>query len=506
MKRIKRIKMKFTIKALMIILAISFILTGCSNNNEQENESETSAKKEYYTCTMHPQVISDKPGVCPICNMELVKKIQNEESNAAEDMEGMVSLSGRKQVLADVSTIEAKNEKLDQEFASYSYLDFVEQNRVTISARFNGRLEKLFVNSTGDYVKKGDPLFEIYSPDLVQAQNEYLIALRNSKNESGLKILNSGSSEYSLLNASKEKLLLLGMMPEQIKEIESSGNIQYNFTYYSPFSGTVIEKKVQEGMYINEGAAIYEIADLSALWNIAEIYETNLSAIKVGSKAILHLAAYPGEDFEGKVTFIYPVVNQSSRTVKVRSEFANKGGKLKPQMYGETVFHSSNGNGILVPADAVIFTGKKAVVWIKTGDRTFEARDVQIGGKYEDKYHIVSGVQPGDEVAATGGFLIDSESQLKSGTAPAHQHEQTKMKEVEPEDHSSHSQMQTESSENIVREKNVKVSSIDENKDGKVFQCPMDFEVISDAPADCPICFMELEEFTINEAQKNLTD
>jgi Cu(I)/Ag(I) efflux system membrane fusion protein len=495
--------MRFQKLIILIILAAGLLLTGCSDNNDRQNDSESSTpKKEYYTCTMHPQVISDKPGVCPICGMELVKKIEEDESSAAENMEGMVSLSGRKQVLADVSIVKARIENLNREFTSYSYLDFVEQNRVTVSARFNGRLEKLFVDNTGDYIKKGDPLFEIYSPDLVQAQNEYLIALQNSKNESGLKILSAGSSEYSLLEAAKEKLQLLGMTAEQIMQIESSGKINYSLVYYSPFGGTIIEKKVQEGMYVNEGTVIYEIADLSILWNIAEVYENNLSSIKVGGKVKLHLAAYPDEEFEGRVTFIYPVVNQQTRTVRVRSEFINRGNKLKPQMYGETVFHSSNGRGILVPADAVLFTGKNSVVWIKTGERMFEPRSVKIGGKYDAKYHIISGINEGEEVAATGGFLIDSESQLRSGSGPVHQHDQTKMKEEET-DHSSH---QKKGEKNILREKNVKVSSLDINKDGKVFQCPMDFEVISDKPDVCPICSMDLEEFSIAEAQKNLSE
>lgn len=494
--------MKFQKIFLLVILPLSLILSSCSDKNEQEDTAENSAaKKEYYTCTMHPQVISDRPGVCPICGMELIKKIEYEKENPAEDMEGMISLSGRKQVLADISTVRVSNEKLEKEFTSYSYMDFVEQNRITISARFNGRVEKLFINKTGDYVKKGEPLFEIYSPDLVQAQNEYLIALKNSKNETGSNFLNNGSQQNSLVSAVKEKLVLLGLTPEQIKKLESTGQAEYSFTYYSPIGGTVIEKKVQEGMYINEGTPVYEIADLSALWNIAEVYENNLSGIKHGNKVKLHLTAYHGEEFEGTVDFIYPVINQQSRTVKVRSVFINKGNKLMPQMYGETVFRSSSGEGFLVPADAIIFTGKRAVIWLKTENGLFEARDVKVGEKYNDKYQILSGLKKGDEVAATGGFLIDSESQLRSGTKTSHQHSKTKR-----EEESEHSLQAEFKKEDIVRNRNVKVSSLDKNKDGKVYQCPMDFEVISDKPDICPVCSMDLEEFSVAEAQKNLAD
>lgn len=393
-----------------IIMLLMVIMIGCST--KEKNEQTLAKEKDYWTCPMHPEIKSDRPGVCPICNMDLIKKIeeQKEQPTDEQDMANMVSLSSKKQILANVSTVIVKKENLQEQVTAYSYLDFVENNRKTISARFNGRIEKLFVDKTGDYIKKGQPLFEIYSPDLVQAQNEYLIALNNSSNTT------------SLLKASKKKLEIFGLTSEQIQSLEKRREINLTLNYFSPISGTVIEKKVQEGVYVNEGTAIYDVAELSTLWNIAEVYENNLSNVKVGSTVKLHLRAYPGEEFNGRVTFIYPVVNAQTRTVKVRSEFSSYGGKLKPQMYGETIFSKVGGEGILVPADAVIIAGKRVVVWAKTGDGMFEARSVQIGNRFGDKYQILSGLNEGDEIAATGGFLIDSESQLKNGTPTDHQH------------------------------------------------------------------------------------
>ena len=398
------------------LIAIAFVLSSCSKSEESSNDEHTLAKeKDYWTCTMHPQVHMDRPGACPICGMDLIKKVADEKEIHAndKDMANMVTLSNKKQVLANVSTIIVKKENLQEQVTAYSYLDFVEYNRKTISARFNGRIEKLFVDKTGDYIKKGQPLFEIYSPDLVQAQNEYLIALNNSSNSS------------SLLKATKKKLEIFGLTSEQIQTLERTREINITLTYFSPVSGTVIEKKVQEGVYVNEGTAIYDVAELSTLWNIAEVYENNLSNVKIGSPVKLRLRAYPGEEFSGRVTFIYPVINSQTRTVKVRSEFSSYGSKLKPQMYGETVFNNASGQGLLVPADAVIIAGKRAVVWAKTGDGMFEARSVQIGNRFGDKYQIVSGLNEGDEIAATGGFLIDSESQLKTGMPTGHQHDET---------------------------------------------------------------------------------
>ena len=389
------------IKLMVSLLATLLFAFACSNSDDS-NKNE----KEYWTCTMHPQVHKDGPGACPICGMDLIKKVVDDTADVSEksDMEGMITLTTNKQILANVSTIKIKKENLKKELTAYSYLDFVEQNRKTIPAKFNGRIEKLFVDKTGDYIKKGQPLFEIYSPDLVQAQNDYLVALSNNKNEIN-----------PLLDASKKKLELFGLTADQIDELKKSGEIKLTLTYYSPVSGTVIEKKVQEGMYVNEGTVIYEAAELSTLWNIAEVNETDLSTIKLGSKVKLKLKAYPGEEFTGKVTFIYPIINSQTRTIKIRSEFSSQNNKLKPQMYGETVFYDDAGTGLLIPADAVIFSGNKNVVWVKTKDGMFEGRSVELGPMFGDKYQIISGLKEGDEVAASGGFLIDSESQLKTG-------------------------------------------------------------------------------------------
>jgi len=399
--------MKTNIYILISLTLLLIFVFACSN-------SDNSNKNEYWTCTMHPQVHKDGPGACPICGMDLIKKIVDDTANVSDksDMEGMLTLTTDKQVLANVTTIKIKNERLVKELSAYSYMDFVEQNRKTIPAKFNGRIEKLFVDKTGDYINKGQPLFEIYSPDLVLAQNEYRIALSSNKSENS-----------SLIEASKKKLELFGLTSEQIEDLKKSDAIELTLIYYSPVSGTVIEKKVQEGMYVNEGTAIYEVAELSTLWNIAEVNETDLSTVKIGSKVKLKLKAYPGEEFTGKVTFIYPVINPQTRTVKVRSEFSSYNRKLKPQMYGETTFSADAGMGLLVPADAIIFSGNNNVIWVKTSDGMFEARNVQLGQKYSDQYQIVSGLNEGDEVAASGGFLIDSESQLKTGMPTGHQHD-----------------------------------------------------------------------------------
>lgn len=420
------------LKYLLIpLIAAAFLMAGCAKSSGSEDEHQHSSeakkpgKKEYYTCTMHPQVISDKPGVCPICNMELVKKTiddaaDNKQTNV-NDMEAMIAIHGNKMILANVSTVKVEKSSLDKEVNAYSYLDFAEQNRKFVSAKFNGRIEKLFVNRTGEYISKGQPLFEVYSPDIVQAQNEYLIALGSGNQQASAIAYQGSGNQNRLVSSARKKLELFGVTDQQIRNLENTRDVKLTITYYSPTSGTVIDKKVQEGQYVNEGSVIYDVADMSTIWSISEVYEKDLSAIKTGSRALLNLQAYPGKTFEGRVTFIYPVLNSASRTVKVRSEFANKGGILRPQMYGQTIFHSNLGSGLLVPSGAVLFTGKRNVVWVKASGGMFEGRTVEVGNKFGDKYEIISGLKEGEEVAATGGFLIDSESQLQAGAPSGHE-------------------------------------------------------------------------------------
>jgi len=388
----KELLMKYGI----IFIVLTALLLGCSNQN---NNKISDNSKQIYTCPMHPQVISDKPGVCPICHMDLVLKKSLTDTGQVK-MDEIIDFSGNEEVLANISVIQIKRINVINEIHSFSTLDFAENTKKTISARFNGRIEKLYADKTGNYIKKGDPLFEIYSPELIQAQNDFIIGLNNE----------------NLASVSKEKLKLFGITDLQIEELSRTKMIKNSIVFYSPYSGTVLEKKVQEGMYVNEGTILYDIADLSILWNLADVYEADLNYIKTGSSISLHLNSYPDEKFEGKVTLVYPLIDQKTHTVKVRSTINNRNNKLKPYMYGETIFKGLIVKALMVPSEAILMTGDRNLVYVELSKGRFSRREVKLGNKINNDYIILSGLTEGEKIAYSGGYLIDSETRLRGFT------------------------------------------------------------------------------------------
>jgi Cu(I)/Ag(I) efflux system membrane fusion protein len=343
--------------------------------------------------------------------MDLVKASNSRQIETSSD-EPMVPLNDRDQVLANVATVIAKYESIELTVRAYGTLEIPEPNKTIISARFNGRIEKLHVNAVGTKVKKGQPLFDVYSPDIVQAENEYRQALTSSS-----------QTKDNFLTYAKSKLQLLGLTEEQIRVLETTERVPLVITYHSPATGIVIDKKIVEGIYVAEGTPLYDVSDISTLWNIADVYESDASHIRVGERATLALASYPDQTFPATVSLIYPVVNPQSRTVKVRLTVNNADDKLKPNMYTETVFQRKKDKSLTVPVSAVLITGKRNLVYIKTEhENHFEAREIGIGTRFNGKYEVTWGLVEGEEVVSEGGYLIDSESQLKTGGGSGHQH------------------------------------------------------------------------------------
>ncbi|MDA8429908.1 MAG: efflux RND transporter periplasmic adaptor subunit [Geobacteraceae bacterium] len=380
--------------------------------------------KQLYTCSMHPFIIKDKPGVCPICGMELIKKIdttaaggtaQTPEQKQQAAMLGMVSLSPTQRVMANVATVEAKMTPLNKEINAVGIVQYDQARQAKVTAWIAGRIDRLNVSTVGAYVSKNRPVAEVYSPDLLASQQEYLLAIKSREQLKNSPIASISQNGAGLVASAKQRLMLFGVKESQIAELERSGKPNIRLPIYTPLSGIVIDKLVQQGQYVNTGDVLFNVADLSTVWIEVEVYENEFPDIHIGQQVEIRSQSFPGKPFTGRVTFIYPFLDPKTRTVKVRVEMPNRGMQLKPDMFVNAIIKVPLGSSIVVPVSAVMDTGKRQVVWVETSPGMFEPRDVQIGQRTDDKLQILSGIKSGDMVAVSGGYLSDSESQLKGG-------------------------------------------------------------------------------------------
>ena len=409
----------------LLVLLVAFAAGGgwflWQNQHAGNSASEKATQvKQLYTCSMHSFIIREKPGLCPICGMELIKKIDNSASSAAPppaDMAAHVSLSPAQRVMANVATVEAKNEILNKETNAVGIVQYDQSRQAKVTAWATGRIDKLYVNSVGAMVSKERPVAELYSPDLVAAQQEYLLAIRSHEQLKGSPFPSISQSGDGLVASAKERLKLLGVRGSQIAKLGKSGRPDIRIAIYSPFSGIVIEKMVQQGQYVNTGEVLFNIADLSSVWVEVELYENEFPSVHIGQEVEVRSQSFPEKVFTGRIAFIYPFLDPKTRTLKARVEMRNPDLKLKPDMFVNASIRVPLESTIVVPLTAVIDTGKRQVVWVESSPGMFEPRDVQVGQKNTDNIQILSGINPGDKVAVSGAYLIDSESQLKGNSS-----------------------------------------------------------------------------------------
>jgi len=376
--------------------------------------------KECYVCPMHTQIVREKPGDCPICGMSLVKKtVGAEGGKTAEktgDMDrlGKISLDPRQRMLANVATSMVMPMELSQDVNTVGLVKYNEATIKKVSAWFPGRVEKLYVDFTGQPVKKGEKIISIYSPELVSTEKEYLIAKDAAGRLGSTEFKEITRSTEDMLDAARTRMKLWGITNAQIDELDRTGKLRTNVDVYSPIAGTVVEIMAREGNYLAEGSELYKVADLSRVWVLADVYEYELHKVGMGSKVEVTTEAYPGRTFTGRVSFIDPSVNTDSRTVKVRAEFSNPGGLLKPEMFVNVRISSRPVRALSVPASAVLYTGTRNIVWVESEPGVFEMRDVQLGMRSGDSFQVLSGLNEHEMVVSQGGFLIDSEAQLRA--------------------------------------------------------------------------------------------
>jgi membrane fusion protein, copper/silver efflux system len=341
--------------------------------------------------------------------MESIQK----EGKVQEVSSGAVQISPEKQQLIGVKIGTAELRPLEKIIRTVGRVDYDEKRIATVSLKIGGWIEDLYVDFTGKFVNKGERLLTIYSPELVSTQEEYLLALRAKKTLGQSPFSEVASSGDSLAESAKRRLKLWDITDDEIRALEESGQSKKTITLYSPFSGFVLEKAAYPGMNVMPGVALYKLADLSVVWLLADIYEYELPFVHVGQEAAVQLSYLPGETFTGKAIYINPALDPNTRTAKVRFEFPNPHGKLKPEMYANVEIRIRLGQKLVVPDGAVIDTGTRQMVIIDKGSGYFEPREVKVGAKVDDYYEVTKGLKAGERVVTSANFLIDSESKLK---------------------------------------------------------------------------------------------
>ena len=369
----------------------------------------------YWYDPMHPAYKADKPGIAPDCGMQLVPKYADEAEAASHLPAGTVRITPEKQQLIGVRTATVQREHLTRTLRTVGKVTFDETRVAHIHTKVTGYIEEVFVDFVGKSVKKGDPLFTIYSPELVSTQQEYLIALRGKKYLSDGPYPEFSASADSLVRAARERLRLWDVSEEVVQTLEKDGKVQRTVTIYSPASGVVTERAAyHHGRYVTPETDLYTIVDLSTAWVLADVYEYEVPYVQVGQTAAMRLSYYSGKTYTGKITYIYPTLDPKTRTVKVRLEFPNPDFELKPDMFADVELAIDYGTHVAVPQEAVLDAGTEQVVFVAHPGGYFEPRKIQPGPRVDDRVVVLGGLRPGETIVTSGNFLIDSESRLKS--------------------------------------------------------------------------------------------
>jgi Cu(I)/Ag(I) efflux system membrane fusion protein len=405
-------------KGLLLLGAIlaGMLLGGCGKTAPETSGSKPGRKILYWVDPMHPSYKSDKAGKAPDCGMDLVPRYADETAaKSTPSDQGTVTLSPEEVSAAGVAAVEVKAVPLYRTIRAVGTLEADETKLVHIAARVAGRLDRLDLDFTGQTVRRGAPLYSIYSPDLVASGREYSLALENLARARAGGDAGYIQSAESLAEAAHERLALWGLGREEIDRIARTRKPEVNLLVRSPVSGTVLEKKIVAGQYVTEGQDLYLLADLSNLWLSARIYEQDLGAVRTGQIATIRFPAFPGRDREGRIRFVDPVLDPATRTAGVRIALPNPQGLLKPGMFANAELRVDLGRGLAIPRSAVIDTGVRQVVYVEQAPGRFVGRDVRLGPQAGDLVQVAAGLAEGERVVTAASFLIDSQSQLATG-------------------------------------------------------------------------------------------
>jgi RND family efflux transporter MFP subunit len=459
MKKNRLLAIVLTVSLFAIAGGAALVSTGC-----QKSGGPVAAARRYH-CPMHPEIVKDGPGDCPICGMKLVP-IEEEAHKAAvagttaasgerkvlfyrspmnpqetsptpkKDSMGMdfvavysdevdasakgpeglaaITIDATKRQLLGLKTTEVKRAPFETSIRTTGRIAADERRIHHVHTRYEGFVEHVTADFTGKFVKKGEALAFIYSPELYATQQEYLLALKASRSLSGSSLSSVAQGGRDLLEAARQRLLLWEITPADIAEIEKRGEPIRAMPVYSPISGYVTGRTAYHGMKVMPADTLFDILDLSRVWLLADVYEYELPRLSLGQRGTMTLSYWPGRSWDGTVTYVYPSVDEKTRTVKVRLEFGNPKGELKPEMFADVTIHARPRTVLQVPDDAILESGTRNIVFVSEGEGRLVPREVSVGDHGAGVVEIRDGLKEGDVVVSGANFLVDSESRLKA--------------------------------------------------------------------------------------------
>jgi Cu(I)/Ag(I) efflux system membrane fusion protein len=414
-------------------LFLGWLLFHSSSKEKSETMEYVHEESGEWICSMHPQIRQDHPGKCPLCAMDLIPVKKAETIGEAVDAEAIM-LSKEAAALANIQTTIVSRSNPVKELRLYGTIQPDERLSRSQVSHLNGRIEKLYVNFTGETIQKGQVIATIYSPDLLNAQQELLEAKKIQSSQMSQPSQSSQMSQSPLLKAAREKLHQWKLTDKQIADIESSGEVSPLVDIVANVGGIVVAKKVEQGDYVSQGSVLFDLADLSSVWAMFDAYEADLPYLKKGDKVTFTLQAIPGKTFAGRIAFIDPMLDKTTRTAKVRVETPNPKSELKPEMYANALIDASlkqHANEIVIPKTAVLWTGKRSIVYVKQPDTdspVFKLREIELGPALSDAYVVLSGMEEGEEIVTNGVFTIDASAQLEGKQSMMNNNEHEEMK------------------------------------------------------------------------------
>ncbi|MCG3113330.1 MAG: efflux RND transporter periplasmic adaptor subunit [Candidatus Manganitrophus sp. SB1] len=403
MKKLQKIGITAKIAFLLVMIVVGAFFTLRMTHNQAMGVTEQGGSLD-----VTEQAMQEQGGT-----LDAMEGMEGMNMGTNETGQAMAMLTPQKKQLIGVKIAQVQEKEAEKVIRTVGRVAYDERKLAHINLRIDGWIQDLFVNFTGQEVKKGEPLFTLYSPDLLSTQQEYLLAIRSQEKFAASPIADVRETGETLVSSARERLLLWEITEKQIQELEKRGKPQTYMTIYAPINGVVTKREGTKGMRVTPGMTLYEIADISTVWVFADVYEYELSYIKIGQEADIMVDAYPGETFKGKVTFIDPFLNPQTRTVRVRLELPNPGFKLKPEMFAQVMLKSPVGKGLVIPESAILDSGLRQIVFVDKGMEMYAPREIK-ARRLDGDYLVLEGLTAGERIVTSANFLIDAESKLMS--------------------------------------------------------------------------------------------